>query len=101
MKRKRWQMAAIGFVIQVFLGFGMMALQPFWKTERTVIAQTSETPAPAFDQAAELAKLREAIKGKETEPAEKVFKNIQTLKGFPARNVLGIMEIGFSRSLGV
>jgi hypothetical protein len=59
------------------------------------------TPAPAFDQAAELAKLREMIKGKETEPAEKVFKNIQSLKGFPARNLLGIMEGGFSRSLGV
>ncbi len=54
-----------------------------------------------FDQAAALAKLREQIKGKEKEPAETVFKNIQILKGRPAAQVLGIMQMGFSRSLGV
>jgi hypothetical protein len=54
-----------------------------------------------FDQAAALAKLREQIKGKEREPAETVFKNIQILKGRPAAQVLAIMEIGYSRSLGV
>ena len=54
-----------------------------------------------FDQAAAIAKLREQIKGKEKEPAEKVFKNIQTLKGVPAGRVLAIMEFGYARSLGV
>lgn len=54
-----------------------------------------------FDQAAALAKLREEIKGKEQEPAETVFKNIQIFKGMPAGRVLGIMQGGFSRSLGV
>ncbi len=54
-----------------------------------------------FDQAAALAKLREAIKGREKEPAETVFKNIQILKGRPAAQVLAIMEFGYSRSLGV
>lgn len=57
--------------------------------------------ADDFDQAAALNKLREAIKGKEKEPAENVFKNIQTLKGRPAAQVLAIMEFGYSRSLGV
>lgn len=54
-----------------------------------------------FDQAAALAKLRESIKGKEKDPAETVFKNIQLLKGVPAGNLLRIMELGYSRSLGV
>lgn len=54
-----------------------------------------------FDQDAALAKLREKIKGKEKEPAENVFKNIQILKGRPAGQVLAIMQMGFSRSLGV
>jgi hypothetical protein len=52
-------------------------------------AQTLPTPA-VFDQAAALAKLREQIKGKEREPAETVFKNIQLpmFKGSPAARVL-------------
>jgi hypothetical protein len=73
---------------------------------RTVSGQVVATPTPApvgFDQKAAVAKLREQIKGKENEPAEKVFKNLQTpmLKGGPASRVLAVMEFGFSRSLGV
>lgn len=59
------------------------------------------TPATEFDQEAALAKLREQIKGKENEPAEKVFKNIQSLKGVPASRLLTIMNFGYARSLGV
>ena len=33
--------------------------------------------------------------------AEEVFKNIKTLKGVPAIGILGIMKIGYSKSLGV
>ena len=95
------QYKAILFVLlfaSFFIFLAFLLPRPF--LERTVIAQTSPTPA-AFDQTAALAALREAIKGREQEPAEKVFKNIQSLKGMPARNVLGIMQMGFSRSLGV
>jgi len=63
-------------------------------------APTTQTEKP-FDQAQALAKLRESIAGKENEPAEKVFKNIQLLKGIPAARLLRIMELGYSRSLGV
>jgi len=55
----------------------------------------------SFDQAAALAELRKSIAGKENEPAEKVFKNIQLMKGLPAGRLLRIMEMGYSRSLGV
>ena len=66
-------------------------------------AQTvpSPTPAPVFDQAAALAKIREQIKGSEQEPAEKVFKNIQSLRGVPAGRIPAIMQMGYARSLGV
>lgn len=68
-----------------------------------VKAQTTPTPAPEFDQKAAIAKLREQIKGREQEPAGKVFKNINTpmLKDAPAARLLGVMEFGFARSLGV
>ena len=67
--------------------------------------QNSAGPPPQtaipFDQAQALAELRKSIAGKENEPAEKVFKNIQLLKGIPAARLLRIMEMGYSRSLGV
>lgn len=68
-----------------------------------VSAQTVPAPAPEaeFDMAAAVAKIRESIKGREQEPAEKVFKNIKTLTGVPAGRIPAIMQMGYSRSLGV
>jgi len=57
--------------------------------------------AAEFSQAEALAKLRAQIAGREKEPAESVFTNIQTLKGMPAGRVLAVMEMGLARSLGV
>src|SRR5215831_9791521 len=47
--------------------------------------------------------LSEKIAGREKEPAEKVFKNIQIpwLKNVPAARFLTIMNLGYSRALGV
>lgn len=92
----------------IVLGFGLFALAIFlapsagYVSDVRVAAQVSPTPAP-FDQAAALARLREQIKGKEREPAETVFKNIQLpmFKGSPAARVLAVMEMGYARSLGV
>jgi hypothetical protein len=41
------------------------------------------------------------IAGRENEPAERVFKNVQWLKDVPARTFLGIMDGGYSKALGV
>jgi hypothetical protein len=41
------------------------------------------------------------VAGHEQEPAEKVFKNIQVLQGVPAGRILRIMQLGYSRGLGV
>lgn len=46
-------------------------------------------------------KVRNDIKGRENSPSDSVFDNIKLLKGMPASRVVAIMEMGFSRSLGV
>jgi cytochrome c peroxidase len=65
------------------------------------LAAQEATDSLAQDRAKYVAALREQIKGREQAPAESVFKNIQTLKGMPAGRVLGMMEMGWSRALGV
>lgn len=84
------------FAFGAFLTLSPAPIRP------TVLAQAQPTPVP-FDQAAAIAALREQIKGREQEPADKVFKNIQTpmFKGAPASRVLAVMEIAYARSLGV
>ncbi|HXG37220.1 MAG TPA: c-type cytochrome [Bacteroidota bacterium] len=45
--------------------------------------------------------IEESIKGRENEPAETVFKNIQMFKGMPAGRVLRVMEGAYTNALGV
>ena len=89
------------FILTAVFIVGVLLRTP--REKFLVSAQTSPTPAPAFDQAAAIAKLREQIKGKEQLPASEVFKNIQTpmLKQRPAAQLLAVMEFGYARSLGV
>ena len=54
-----------------------------------------------FDQEKALEQLREKIAGKEDQPASEVFENIKVFKKVPAGRMLRIMEMGFTRSLGV
>ncbi|MEO8573968.1 MAG: c-type cytochrome [Pyrinomonadaceae bacterium] len=89
----------------VFVGAVFMAKPT---TMRRVNAQVSPaaTPVPAatsapFDQAAAIAKLKQQIKGRENDLAPTVFKNIQTMKNTPAGRLLAVMEMGFTKSLGV
>ena len=42
-----------------------------------------------------------SIAGKERLPADSVFENIEIFKGVPAGQLLNIMDIAFSQSLGV
>jgi hypothetical protein len=97
---------AIVLIVATFVFYGMVKM---FDPRGYVLAQANASPTPTpvaspvpeFDQPAAVAKLKERIKGKETEPAEKVFKNIQILKGIPAGKLLAIMEFGYARSLGV
>ena len=61
-------------------------------------SQTAQGPA-ARDQT--ILALEKQIAGREQEPAEQVFKNIQTFKGRPAITVLRVMEQAFIANLGV
>lgn len=70
-------------------------------------ADTTATPAKLTP--AEIAAERDrfakevlaSIAGREKEPAEAVFKNIQGFKGVPAGRLVAIMNQGYARSLGV
>ena len=97
----RWQKLSALFAIFVFCVFVLGIWFSPSKFEKRILAQTSPTPAAEFNQAEAIAKLKERIKGKEQEPAEKVFKNIHSMKGVPSGRFLAIMEFGYARSLGV
>lgn len=108
MKKKFQRKIALVLIITAFAVFGVLRLtdsRRFAAAAQTTVSPTP-TPAPAvvpaeFNQADALVRLREQIKGKEKEPAEKVFKNIQSMKGVPAARLLAVMEFGYARSLGV
>jgi Photosynthetic reaction centre cytochrome C subunit len=55
--------------------------------------------APKEDPA--VTQLLQQIKGQENKPAGEVFKNVQLLENIPAGRFLRIMDVGYSRSLGV
>jgi hypothetical protein len=61
---------------------------------------TSASPQNASNEAAVEALLK-AIAGKEDRPAGEVFRNVQLLKDVPAGRFLKIMDLGYSRSLGI
>ena len=95
---------AIKVVILICFAVGFLK---FVIPNHSVIAQSSSGVKPTtqetkpFDQEQALAALRKAIAGKETLPASEVFKNILMLKQMPAGRLLKVMELGYSRSLGV
>ena len=98
-KKVQRKIALVSFIA----AFTLLGFVKIFNPKIFVSAQTNPTPTPAaeFNQAEAIAKLKEQIKGKEQEPAEKVFKNIQSMKGVPAGRLLAIMEFGYARSLGV
>jgi len=78
------------------------------RQQSTAPAPPARTPTPAQPAPTNqeindrfLKQLSERIAGRENEPAERVFKNIQWLKGVPAGRLLRIMNGGYSRALGV
>ena len=56
--------------------------------------------AKPFDQQQKLAELNKQLEGQEAKPSEQVFKNIQVLKGVPAKRLPLIMN-AYTRALGV
>ena len=95
--------------IRVLVLFGVMIMvSTFQSSNGTPIPKpqaangsTVTSQTTSFSQEQALAQLRAEISGKENQPAEQVFKNIQLLKGMPAGRLLAVMEVGYSKSLGV
>ena len=88
-------MLALALIVAVIIGLNEI---PRSVAQNNTSITQQEKP---FDQGQKLADLRKQIAGKENQPAEQVFKNIQMFKGVPAARLLRIMELGYSRSLGV
>jgi hypothetical protein len=91
------------------LTFLLVSAGAFALAEESRVSQPPASPPPVgnvepssdFDDAAALVELRAAIAGREREPAGSVFRNVQIHRERPAVAILGIMEIGYARSLGV
>jgi len=67
----------------------------------TAAGALGDEPAHPFDETKALAELRARIAGRENEPAEKVFKDIQVFKAMPAGRLQAVMEKGLAPALGV
>lgn len=91
---KKWITALFGLTAIVSL----VALTP--SPSSTKSADPREDSLAA-DRAKYAKMVKEAIAGKEKTNAEDVFKNIKIFKGRPAEQVIGIMENGWSKALGV
>ena len=93
---------SVAAVLLVGAGLALVAVAP-----APVPAQAADAAARAaadsarFDTKQAMAELEASIAGRADAPAESVWKNIQGFKGMPAGRLLRIMDVGFSRSLGV
>ena len=75
---------------------GVVALIVFLRS-----AALCAQPSPADVNARLVRQWSERIAGKENDPAERAFKNVKYLKNIPASMLLEIMDVGYSRALGV
>lgn len=96
------------FISSVAVTFGLtLGLTGVWIYATKTTARAGRNPEPTtqesapFDQNQKLAELTKRIAGQEAKPAGEVFKNIQILKAMPAARLLKVMELGYSKSLGV
>jgi len=81
-----------------------LALTPEPRAQATAPAPPASGAAvdsANFDTAKAIAALEASIKGRENAPAESVWKNVTGFKGMPAGRLLKVMEMGFSKGLGV
>ena len=77
------------------LGQNAQQAPPVHSQRQAAVGSVQETN-DAFVQ-----KIMKQIAGHEQEAAQKVFKNVQIMKAAPAARFLTIMNLGYSRALGV
>ncbi len=81
----------------VFLWTGMLLAERL-AAPASMVSMAQDQP---FNQEAKLEELRKKIADRQDKPSEEVFKNIHQFKGVPAGRLLRVMELGYSKSLGV
>jgi hypothetical protein len=92
----------IKLFMTIVLGLGTVTIDGGMNRLQVVSAQHTEAQQDKpFDQQQKLDELMQKIAGQENKPAEEVFKNIQMMKGMPAARLLRVMNLGYSKSLGV
>ena len=97
MNRRRGAAVAIACLFALFAwGQSPPPQQPAAQAQ----AQSGANPVQATNDAF-VQKILKEIAGREQEPAEKVFRNVQIMKTTPAARFLTIMNLGYSRALGV
>lgn len=94
-------MKSIQFIVLVAFACVVLLTLSSLRTEAPVDTDNLVADSVEDDRQRHLKALREAIKGRENLPAEQVFKDIKDFTGVPAARLLAIMNIGYSRSLGV
>jgi len=87
--------------LTVFFAMLTCSLAPAQQTPQPAPQQQGQQPQQPRERNKFILELEKQIAGKDTLPAEQVFKNIEAMKGRPAGNLLRIMEFGWSASLGV
>lgn len=88
-------------IATLIAGFFYTTTAPIAHHKAREVFPVAERDTSEFNQEKALEELRERIKGREDEPAGDVFENIENFKQMPAARLLRVMEMGFSRSLGV
>lgn len=78
-----------------------LALAPEPVAQAAAPAPSAAVDSASFDTQKAIAELEASIKGRENAPAESVWKNVTGFKGMPAGRLLRVMEMGFSKGLGV
>jgi len=82
-----------------------MDVKPLFRLRLAAVAAASmllfAANASPAEENPKVTELLKTIAGKENRPAGEVFKNVTMLKDVPAGRFLRIMDMGYSRSLGV
>lgn len=85
----------------IVLGFCLILSCRTSTTSPAQASQPATDPALEAEREEHVQEVLQQIRGRENDPAEQVFKNIQVMKGVPAGRLLRIMNVGYSQALGV
>lgn len=102
--KRTWIVGVVSCLVVVFAGWtGGAGRMQSRQAPSATAAQATKEPSTQEVNDAFVQKISKQIAGREEEPSEKVFKNMQidSLKKIPASRLLLIMNLGYSKALGV